>query len=155
VASFRRFNNRLEEDPSVKKLLTLVVAAAFLGATAGLAAAQAPKEEKKAAEKSTDKKMAAKNASGTVKSAGADSVVVAGKDKGKETEWTFAVDPKTKIKKGGKDVTAADLKSGDSVAVRYMEHDGKAVAQTINVRGAGTAKKSETKAGEAKPAEKK
>jgi len=137
----------------VKKLLTLVVAAAFVGATVGLAAAQAPKE--KAPEKMADKKMAAKNATGTVKSAGTDSVVVAGKDKGKDAEWTFAVDSKTKIKKGGKDVTAADLKSGDSVAVRYMEHDGKAVAQTINVRTAGTAKKAEAKPAEAKPAEKK
>ncbi len=139
----------------MKKLLTLLVAATFVAGTAALAgaAAQAPKEEKKTSEKPAEKKMAAKNASGTVKSAGADSVVVAGKEKGKDAEWTFALDSKTKIKKGGKDVTAADLKSGDSVAVRYMEHDGKAVAETINVRGAGTAKKAETKPAEAKPAE--
>lgn len=139
----------------MKRLLTLFVTAAFVGTTVGLAVAQAPKEEKKAPEKMAEKKTTAKNATGTVKSAGADSVVVAGKDKGKDAEWTFAVDPKTKIKKGGKDVTAADLKSGDSVAVRYMEHDGKAVAQTINVRAAGTAKKTEAKPAETKPAEKK
>ncbi|MGH7387916.1 MAG: hypothetical protein ACREM3_00435 [Candidatus Rokuibacteriota bacterium] len=135
----------------MKRLLALVVAAAFVTGTAGFAAAQAPKDDKKAAEK----KMPSKNASGTVKSAAADSVVVAGKDKGKDAEWTFAVDTKTKIKKGGKDVTAADLKTGDSVAVRYMEHGGKAVAQAINVRAAGTAKKAETKPAESKPAGKK
>lgn len=135
----------------MKRVLTLLLAAAFVTGTAGFAAAQAPKEEKKPVEK----KMPSKNASGTVKSAAADSVVVAGKDKGKDTEWTFAVDAKTKIKKGGKDVTAADLKTGDSVMVRYMEHGGKAMAQAINVRAAGTAKKMETKPAESKPAEKK
>jgi len=145
----------------VKKLLMLLVAGTFVASTVGFAAAagqtpSAPKEEKKAAEKTGEKKMASKNASGTVKSAGADSVVVAGKDKGKEMEWTFALDSKTKIKKGGKDVTAADLKSGDTVAVRYMDHAGKSVAETINVRPpAGAAKKAETKSTEAKPAEKK
>lgn len=130
----------------MRKLLTLLVAAAFVAATTGLAAAQAPKDDKKPAAK----KMTTKTASGTVKSAGADSVVVAGKEKGKDAEWTFGLDSKTKIKKGGKDVSAADLKAGDPVAVRYMEHDGKAVAESINVRAAGTAKKPA-----AKPAEKK
>jgi len=63
-------------------------------------------------------------------------VVVAGKEKGKDAEWTFALDPKTKVKKGGKDVSAGDLKPGDAVQVRYMDHDGKTVAQSINVRAA-------------------
>ena len=133
----------------MKKVLTLVVAVAFVGTTMGLAAAQAPKEEKKAPQKTAEKKMTAKNATGTVKSASADTVVVAGKDKGKETEWTFGLDAKTRIRKGGKDIHAADLKAGDSVSVRYMEHDGKAMAQTINVRA------TRTKKAEAKPAEKK
>src|SRR5262245_14089753 len=155
-----RLYKYLEEGVTVKKLLTLLVAGTFVASTVGFAAAaaqapSAPKEEKKAAEKTGEKKMASKNASGTVKSAAADSVVVAGKDKGKETEWTFALDSKTKIKKGGKDVTAADLKSGDTVAVRYMDHGGKSVAETINVKAGGTAKKAESKSTEAKPAEKK
>jgi hypothetical protein len=36
-------------------------------------------------------------------------------------------------------VSAADLKAGDAVSVRYMEHDGKSLAQTITV----TAKKAQ------------
>jgi hypothetical protein len=160
----------------VKKLLSVFVAAAFVAGVAGFASAQttAPAEkkvgeaEKKAGEKmekagekmekagekkieKAEKKMASKHASGSVKSAGADSIVVAGKEKGKEAEWTFAVDPtKTKIKKGGKDITAADLKAGDSVQVRYTDMDGKMVATSVTVKGGGMAKKD----GEAKPAEK-
>lgn len=126
----------------MKRLLALVVAVAFAAGSAGLAVAQAPTPapaEKKAEEKKADKpaqvkKMPVKNANGTVKSASADSVVVAGKDKKKDVEWTFAVDPKTAIKKGGKSITAGDLKAGDSVNVRYMDMDGKAHAQAITVK---------------------
>ena len=49
------------------------------------------------------------DANGTVKSSAADSLVVTSKAKGKDAEWTFAVGPKTQIRKGGKDITAADL----------------------------------------------
>ncbi len=140
----------------VKKILSLLIAVAFVAGTTGFAFAQgaqtapAPKADDKKMDKSADKKMgekkmSTKSASGAVKSASADSVVVAGKEKGKDAEWTFAVDPKTKIKKGGKDVGTGDLKPGDSVQVRYMEHDGKTVAQSISVRSASTAKKAEEK----------
>jgi hypothetical protein len=140
----------------VKKLVALSVAALFALGTVGFAIAQAP-AEKKAEEKKEkkaeagEKRMAAKNVNGTVKSAGADSIVVAGKAKGKDAEWTFALTDKTKIKKGGKDATAKDLAGGDAVHVRYMEHEGKNVATQVTVRPA--ARKAETKA-EAKPAEK-
>jgi hypothetical protein len=141
----------------VKKLSALFVAVTFVASTAGLAFAQAPpapapKAEEKKADKAGEKKMTSKNANGTVKSAGADSVVVAGKDKGKDAEWTFALDSKTKIKRGGKDIAAGDLKAGDAVQVRYMDHGGKSVAQAITVKGATTAKKDDKAA---KPAEKK
>lgn len=141
----------------VKTIVSLFIAAAFVAATAGSAFAQAqstapaPKaDDKKMTDKSADKKMgekkmSAKSASGAVKSATGDSVVVAGKEKGKDAEWTFAVDSKTKIKKSGKDIAAADLKPGDSVQVRYMDHDGKTVAQSISVRSGSTAKKAEEK----------
>jgi hypothetical protein len=135
------------------------VATAFLATTAALGMAQtstAPAAsapaDKKMEEKKADKmgkKMAAKSASGKVKSASADSLVVMGKAKGKEAEWTFALDAKTRIKKGGKDATATDLKEGDAVSVRYMEHDGKNVAQAVMARGEAAKK------AEAKPAEKK
>ena len=138
----------------MKRLLALGIAVAFTAALAGFAAAQTPapapapapvkadKGEMKA-DKGEMKKMPAKNANGAVKVASADSVVVAGKEKVKgskelkDVEWTFGVDAKTAIKKGGKSITAADLKAGDPVHVRYMEHDGKAVATAINVKAAG------------------
>jgi hypothetical protein len=79
----------------------------------------------------------AKSATGSVKSASADSVVVAGKDKGqsaKDIEWTFAVDSKTAIRKAGKAITPSDLKTGDHVHVRYTDREGKPTAVAIQVR---------------------
>jgi hypothetical protein len=139
----------------VKKLLALSVAIAFAAGTAGAVLAQTATPPAPAAEKKADdKKMASKRASGTVKSAGADSIVVAGKAKGKDAEWTFAVDAKTAIKKGGKAIIPGDLKAGDSVKVRYHEIDGKAVAHAVTVTGGAMAKKDAAKPAE-KPAEKK
>jgi hypothetical protein len=94
----------------------------------------------------------AKKAHGMVKSSSADSVVVAGKEKVhgskemKDAEWTFAVDSKTAIRKSGKAVTAADLKAGDQVEVRYMDHGGKMTAVAIQIKPTTAA---------AKPTEKK
>jgi hypothetical protein len=151
----------------VKNLIALSVALAFAMGTAGWAVAQEKKAEEKKSEmksdakmeKKADKKPATKTANGAVKSASADSLVVAGKAKGKEEEWTFGVDAKTAIKKGGKSITAADIKPGDSVQVKYTEDAGKAVAQAVTVKGpATTAKKADdkkTEKMETKPAEKK
>jgi hypothetical protein len=128
----------------VKRLIALIIGVAFVASAAGSVLAQAPattppKEEKKAEKPAEAKKPATQNASGTVKTAAADTLVVSGKAKGgKDAEWTFAVDPKTKIRKGGKDVTAADLAAGDPVLVRYHEQAGKHVAESVMVR---TAKK--------------
>jgi hypothetical protein len=88
----------------------------------------------------------AKKAQGMVKSASADSVVVAGKEKvqgskEKDVEWTFAVDSKTAIRKSGKAVTAADLKAGDQVEVRYMDHSGKMAAVAIQIKATTAAVK--------------
>jgi hypothetical protein len=102
----------------------------------------APKEEKKAEKPAAEmKKPAARDANGTVKTSTADSLVVTGKAKGKDAEWTFAVGPKTQIRKGGKDITAADLTAGDPVHVRYHEDGGKAVADSVMVKASGSAKK--------------
>jgi hypothetical protein len=98
----------------------------------------APAQKPAEAKQSTKK---AKNATGTVKSASADSLVVAGKEKGKDTEWTFAVDSKTAIRKSGKAITAADVKAGDQVQVRYMDHDGKATAMAVQVKPAAASAK--------------
>lgn len=142
----------------MKRLIALFVGLAFVAGTTGFVVAQTPpatdkKMDKSADTKPAEKKMAVKVANGTVKSTAADSVVVAGKDKGKDAEWTFSVTDKTKIKKSGKDITAKDLSAGDSVNVRYMDHEGKATASAITVRPAKMAK--DAKATDAKPADKK
>jgi ribosomal protein S1 len=142
----------------VKKLIALPLALVFALGTAGFVVAQEKKAEEKKSDakpmdKKAEKKPMAKTANGSVKSASADSVVVAGKDKGKDAEWTFAVDPKTSIKKGGKAITAADIKTGDSVQVKYTEADGKAMAQSVTVKApAAAAKKMDDKKMESKPA---
>jgi Domain of unknown function (DUF5666) len=149
---------------NVKRFVTLLIAAVFGIGIAGSAVAQTttpapatpapattPAPAQKPAEtkpKSEVKK--AKTAMGTVKSASADSLVVAGKEKGKDAEWTFAVDAKTAIRKSGKAVTAADLKPGDQVQVRYMDHEGKATATAVQVKPGATSAKAT-----AQPAEKK
>ena len=149
----------------MKKLIAMCVALVFAMGTAGLAVAQEKKAEEKKSEMKSDTKMdkkekkaATKSASGTVKSASADSLVVGGKMKGKDEEWTFGVDPKTTIKKGGKAITAADVKAGDSVQVKYTEDAGKMTAQSVTVKAA-PAKKAEKMdkmdKTEPKPAEKK
>ena len=126
----------------MKKLIALLMGVAFVAGLSGSALAQsttAPKEEKKmekSAAMPADKKPAAHNASGTVKTAAADNIVVAGKTKGKDSEWTFSVDPKTKIRKAGKDISAGDLAAGDNVSVRYHEDAGKNVADAVTVRAA-------------------
>jgi len=123
----------------VKRALAALVGIAFVFASAGLASAQTPapatKPEEKKMEK-MEKKAPHHTAMGTVKTAGADGIVVAGKAKGKETEWTFAVSDKTKIRKAGKDVTAKDLAPGDKVSVRYMDEGGKMTAMTVNASAA-------------------
>jgi DUF4097 and DUF4098 domain-containing protein YvlB len=126
----------------VKKLCALLVGIAFVAGTIGSVAAQTSTtttDKKPAADTKKDasaKKASTKTATGTVKSAAPDNIVVAGKDKGKDAEWTFAVDPKTKIRKGGKDIAATDLAAGDPVLVRYHEMGGKNVAESVMVRAA-------------------
>jgi hypothetical protein len=139
----------------VKRSVALLIALVFGIGFAGLAVAQtpapapatpapattpAPAQKPAETKKSSDMKKA-KTAQGTVKSASGDSLVVAGKEKGKDAEWTFAVDSKTAIRKSGKSITAADVKPGDQVSVRYMDHDGKATAMAVQVKsGASSAK---------------
>lgn len=117
---------------------------------------QAPATQPAPAQKPAESKQKpmeakAKKAHGMVKSASADSLVVTGKEKGqgkemKDAEWTFAVDSKTAIRKSGKAVTAADVKPGDQVEVRYMDHGGKMTAVAIQIKPTTAA---------AKPTEKK
>ena len=121
----------------MKRALAAVVGVAFVFASAGLVGAQTPatKPEDKKMEDKKDtsmKKAPHHTAVGTVKTVGPDSVVVAGKAKGKDMEWTFALNDKTKLKKAGKDVTAKDLAVGDKVTVRYMDEGGKMTAMSVS-----------------------
>lgn len=144
----------------MKKLIALIMGVAFVAGSTGISLAQsqtttAPKDDKKVEKPADAKKTATQNASGTVKTAAADSLVVTGKARGgKDTEWTFAVEGSTKIRKAGKDVTPADLAAGDLVLVRYHAMGGKNVAESVMVRPAKkaaeapkaeTPKKDETK----------
>jgi hypothetical protein len=155
---------------NVKRPVVLLVAVVFGIGTAGLAVAQtpspapapAPATTPSPAQKPVDTKQKpaeakkTKNAQGIVKSASADGLVVAGREKAqgakemKDAEWTFAVDSKTAIRKSGKAITAADLKPGDQVQVRYMDQAGKATAVAVQVKPAAAAAKST-----GQPAEKK
>ena len=126
----------------MKKLIALIMGVAFVAGTTGISLAQSqtttpPKDDKKVEKPAEAKRTATQNASGTVKAAAADNLVVTGKARGgKDTEWTFAVDSTTKIRKAGKDVTPADLAAGDMVLVRYHEAAGKHVADSVMVRPA-------------------
>ena len=113
----------------MKMLVALGLALALLGA-AGFAAAQTPTSGSTSA-----KKTVPRHVNGTVKSSSMEAVVVAGRDKGRDAEWTFAVEPTTNIRKGGKSIVAGDLKQGDAVQVRFTEQGGKAMARSIVVKG--------------------
>jgi hypothetical protein len=83
--------------------------------------------------KPQDRRSVARTAVGTVKAVSSDSVVVIGTVRGRATEWTFAVDARTRITQGGEDVTSTALAAGDRVHVRYTEHAGRTIAQGITV----------------------
>jgi hypothetical protein len=113
----------------VKILVALALALALALGAAGIAVAQTSMPGS-----TSPKKTASRTASGTVKSSSMEAVVVAGRDKGKDAEWTFAVEPTTNIRKGGKSIIAGDLKRGDAVQVRFTEQGGKAMARSIVVK---------------------
>lgn len=117
----------------MKNLLALLVAMTFAAGLPGVASAQQRTPDDKAA---AEKKMVVKTASGTVKASSADILVVAGKVGPKETEYTFALDPRTTIRKEGKGTAPGDLKTGDHVTVQYTEEAGRSVAQRITVSSA-------------------
>jgi len=126
----------------MRKFLAVLMTLAFTTGLSGTVLAQ-EKKATDAMDKPADTKMIAMKAHyahGTVKSAAADSIVVTGKGgrdrSAKEAQWTFAVDAKTMIKKAGKAVTVADIRPGDWVDVKYMDHDGKAVAERVTVKAA-------------------
>ena len=125
----------------MERLITLLLGLAFLagGTTVFLAQGRTttgPKEERRVDKPASEpKKPAVHSARGTVKAATDASLVVAGKAKGgKDAEWTFTVDPKTKIRKGGKDIVVSDLAAGDPVVVRHHDEGGRHVVDSVMVR---------------------
>ena len=74
-----------------------------------------------------------RNITGTVRSSSQDAIVVAGRENGKDGEWTFPVEPTTTIRKGTKAIVAADLRPGDGVQVRFVERNGKPYVESIRV----------------------
>ena len=83
-----------------------------------------------------------KSATGAVKSASADSLVLTTMDKNKtEKEWSFVLDKDTKLMKAGKPIEAKDIAAKDTATVAYVEADGKMVAKTVTIKAAKAAAK--------------
>ena len=82
----------------------------------------------------TGQKKLVRSVNGSVRTSSNEAIVVVGRDKGRDVEWTFALEPTTTIRKGNKSIVGGDLKTGDSVHVRFSERDGKAVAESVLVR---------------------
>jgi hypothetical protein len=136
--------NRLVRSRIYRRIpvrIPVALSLALVLAVAGIAAAQAPTSGSTAAKKTDVQKPASRSVSGTVKSASLGMVVVAGRDKGKDAEWTFTVEPTTNIRKGDKSIVAGDLKPGDAVQVRFTEQDGRAMARSILVKSKDAAAK--------------
>jgi hypothetical protein len=114
----------------VRALTSFVIAVAFGLGPAVMSPVHSAQEPK------ASPKPPSRNVTGIVRSSSADTVVVTGRDKGKDSEWTFSVEPTTDIRKGSKAIIAADLKPGDGVRVRFVERNGKAHAEWIRVKDA-------------------
>jgi Domain of unknown function (DUF5666) len=123
----------VEDLSMLRVILATLAAVAVTVASASACVAQATPRPGQRPIDTKPTPPAPQTAIGTVKAVAVDSVVVAGNVKGKDTEWTFAVDSTTKVRKASQDVTAAQLAPGDPVRVRYVEDDGRTVAQHIAV----------------------
>jgi hypothetical protein len=78
-----------------------------------------------------------KHATGAVKSATTDSLVLVTMDKNKmEKEWSFVLDKDTKLMKASKTIEAKDIVAKDTATVAYLESDGKIVAKTVTIKAA-------------------
>jgi hypothetical protein len=85
-----------------------------------------------------------KSATGTVKNASNEALVLeSGKDKTKK-EWTFTLDKDTKITRGKQTLEAKDIAANDTATVAYSEVEGKMVAKTVKLKAAKTAAKPKT-----------
>ena len=116
----------------MKFAMAAMAASVIVAITSGDALAQAPRTPP--GEKTAQKKVV-RSVNGSLRAASSEAIVVVGRDKGREIEWTFALEPTTNIRKGNKSIVGKDLKVGENVHVRFSERDGKAVAESVIVRG--------------------
>jgi hypothetical protein len=117
----------------VRRLVGLVLGVAMAAGLPGSAPAQGqPPATPKGVEA---RRPLGRYAGGRVVTVAADRLVVAGKVRGGQAaEWTFAIDPATKVRKAGKHIAATDLAPGDPVHVRYHAEQGRNVADEVMVR---------------------
>jgi hypothetical protein len=133
----------------MKRLFLLFVAVVLVAAPGFAQATTATKTEKKA-EKAEKKAAAPKvqTAMGKVTAVAADSVTV----KGKDAEWTFAVDKATDVLAKGATHKSATMKAestpvvitdfvhvGDDVTVKYHDMGATKHAASVSVRNSGAA----------------
>ncbi len=128
----------------MRKSLAVALSSLFvLGAIASGWAQPPPaggQPEKPAAEKVAPSKAApkAQRLTGSIKSASEESLVLEVRQKDKSTkEYAFALDPKAKLSKAGKAITAKELQPGDPATVSFTEAEGKLVAKAVTVRVSG------------------
>lgn len=104
-----------------------VVLATFLMISTGIAQSQSGNQKPESGAQATAQTV---TIDGKVSAVSETSITVVDKDK---AEKTIAIDANTKITKGGKDATAADLKADDAIQV-VAKADGEALtAITIKV----------------------
>jgi hypothetical protein len=130
-----------EVHPMIRQATVWMVAAAFIVSLTGVALAQGTGTTTTPAPKApVAKKPTMHRATGTVKSAAADSLMLmtVGKDK-KEKDWTFVLDKDTKFMKAGKAIEAKDIAEKDTATVAYTEAEGKMVAKTVTIQAAKAA----------------
>ena len=129
----------------IRQLTLAIVATAFLASLAAVPVfAQTSTTTTPPAAGTTSPKASAKpkSATGAVKSASADSLVLTTMDKNKtEKEWSFVLDKDTKLMKAGKPIEAKDIAAKDTATVAYVEADGKMVAKTVTIKAAKAAAK--------------
>jgi len=136
----------------MKKVILLVALAIFVAFASGAMAQQKPAPAKPATTPAPAPTAAPAPAelekfSGVIHKVDemAKAIAVKGKVKKEEKTLTFATDNKTKITKGGQDMSFADLKKNMTVAIQYAKVGDKMVAATIKVAAPkAAAKKAET-----------
>jgi hypothetical protein len=96
--------------------------------------AQQPGTKPSPAVREDASKMGMRSVTGSVKTATDKGLVVVGHEEGqKDREWAFAVDGNTRIDADGKTRPVSELRAGDAVTVRYIDRDGKIVAQNVKI----------------------